>query len=161
MTLQDPDWGSPEDGRIQAAGYDPETVKKIQATRVLVEVLSKPGQSFEVHSLVKATGLSQWAVTEILSSGEFRDLIDQSCRDRVGLMMHKALRAVENVFDNQDAPRLHLEAARVVASVYRTLSDVGKVLGKQDKQAVAEEWLASLRNARQIEISDEIRETAT
>lgn len=126
MPAQSPRPKPPEFDRDLVRGGVRETsADAIYTHRVLATVVRRPGQSLSVAEIAKATGLLEDTVREALSSREFLDLLNEQARLQIGALLGKALSRVQKMLDNDaidDTPKLTLEAARTLATVYRTLT---------------------------------------
>lgn len=129
---------------LLAGGARDRNANLVLVTRALVAAASNPGVTLTVPDLARAANLSEATVTRILGSREARELLLGACTEQVQLVVPKAIRALAQVLDSEQAgPVARIQAAKVAFEGYKMLAESAK---KSVEAHAAEASMGFLQN---------------
>ena len=109
---------------LRANGLPDRQRNLVTAARCVVAAATDSETSFSIEGIAKRTGLSQSVVREVLSSEEFRELVEQTAMQRCSAALAKGIGVAEGIMLNSKDPKHQLAAFRTLIGVYKTLVEV-------------------------------------
>lgn len=121
----------------------------ILAVRAIVVAASNPKVKLTITDLARATGLTPEVISEMLHTKEYRDLLQDTCKQRVGTLIQKSLTVLEDLLDSEHE-KTKLDAVAKITSLYTALNkDAGHNAAAGEK--AAEDLLKHLDSLRRCE----------
>ncbi len=133
---------------LNREGSDDQTRRTLAAVKVLVAASIAPGP-LTVARLAESTGLTPWAVSELLSSPEYKDMIQAEAQRRAVGIIGKAFVRMDKMVD-EGADRLVLEAAKVAISAYKVLNEPAKQHDSDNAEVGMSKFMDLLEKRKQI-----------
>ena len=96
----------------------------VTAARCVVAAATDSETPFSIEGIAKRTGLSQAVVRQVLSSEEFRELVETTAMQRCSAALAKGIGVAEGIMIHSDDPKHQLAAFRTLIGVYKTLVEV-------------------------------------
>lgn len=133
---------------LNREGSDDRTRRTLAAVKVLVAASIAPGP-LTVARLAESTGLTEWAVAELLGSPEYKEMIQAEAQRRAVGIIGKAFARMDIMVDT-GPDRLVLEAAKVAISAYKVLNEPAKQHDSDNAEVGMSKFMDLLEKRKQI-----------
>lgn len=119
------------------------------AVRAIVVAASDPKVKLTVNDLARATGLTPEVIYEMLRTKEYRELLQDTCKQRVATLIQKSITVLEDLLGSEN-DKTKMDAVSKITSLYTALNkDAGHQAAAGEK--AAEDLLQYLDSLRRCE----------